>query len=239
MFNNETGAIQPVSDIARICRQHGVLLHTDATQAVGKIPVDVEELGVDMLTLSAHKLNGPKGVGALYVRKGVHLAPLIHGGKQEGSLRAGTENIAGIAGLGRASELAMQRLPEMKAVLELRNTLEKGIRDLIPEARLNGDSGGRLPNTVNMCLPGIRGESLVMAMDQKGISLSSGSACRSGSPVPSHALLAMGLSEEDAHCSVRLSLGRHNKLEEIEYTISMLRETIKSANSSVSFVPCR
>jgi cysteine desulfurase NifS len=239
LANNETGAIQPVSDIARICRQHGVLLHTDATQAVGKIPVDVEELGVDMLTLSAHKLNGPKGVGALYVRKGVHLAPLIHGGKQEGSLRAGTENIAGIAGLGRASELAMQRLPEMKAVLELRNKLEKGIRDLIPEARLNGDSGGRLPNTVNMCLPGIRGESLVMAMDQKGISLSSGSACRSGSPVPSHALLAMGLSEEDAHCSVRLSLGRHNKLEEIEYTISMLRETIKSANSSVSFVPCR
>jgi cysteine desulfurase NifS len=239
LANNETGVIQPVSDIARICRHHGVLLHTDATQAVGKIPVDVEELGVDMLTLSAHKLNGPKGVGALYVRKGVYLDPLIHGGKQEGSLRAGTENIAGIAGLGRASELAMKRLPQMKTVLELRNRLEKGIMDLIPEAKLNGSSKERLPNTLNMCLPGIRGESLVMAMDQKGISFSSGSACRSGTPQPSHALLAMGLSEEDAHCSIRISLGRHNNLEEIAYTISMLREIIKSAGSSVRFVTCR
>jgi cysteine desulfurase NifS len=239
LANNETGSIQPVAEMARICRQQGVLFHTDATQAAGKIPVDVEELHVDFLTLSGHKLQGPKGVGALYMRKGVEIDPLIHGGKQEGSVRAGTENVIGIVGLGRAAQIAVQRLPDMKRTKEMRDILEKGLKELIPEARLNGSYDNRLPNTLNMCLPGIRGESLVMAMDQKGIAFSSGSACRSGSPAPSHALLAMGLSEEDAHCSIRLSLGLQNTMEEIERTISLFQETINDRSSTVRFVPCR
>ncbi|GBD97400.1 MAG TPA: aminotransferase class V-fold PLP-dependent enzyme [Nitrospirae bacterium] len=239
LANNETGSLQPVAEMARICRQRGVLFHTDATQAAGKIPLDVGELGVDLLTLSGHKLYGPKGVGALYVRKGVRLEPLIHGGKQEGSLRAGTENSIGIAGLGKAAELAIQRLPEMKRIRALRDKLEKGIRELFPEAGLNGKESERLPNTLNICLPGLRGESIVMAMDQKGIALSSGSACRSGSPKPSHALLAMGLSEEEAHCSIRLSLGLQNTEEEIERTVSIFKQVIKEAGSTVRFVPCR
>jgi cysteine sulfinate desulfinase/cysteine desulfurase-like protein len=237
--NNETGSIQPIAELARIARQRSVLFHTDATQAVGKIPLDVEDLGVDLLTMSAHKLYGPKGVGALYIRKGIVLEPIMHGGKQEGELRAGTENVIGIVGFGKAAELAVQRLPEMDRIRKLRDRLGEGIKELIPEAKLNGHKKERLPNTLNMCLPGLRGESIVLALDQKGVSLSSGSACRSGSPKPSHALLAMGLSEEEAHCSIRLSLGLGNTIEGIDRTISVFEEVIRDASSTVRFVPCR
>lgn len=237
--NNETGSINPIHELAQICRQRSVPFHSDATQAIGKIHVDVEDLEVDLLTLSAHKLYGPKGVGALFMRKGMSLEPLIHGGKQEWAYRAGTENVPGIVGLGKAAELAAQRLPDMDNVCILRDRLEQGIRDLVPGARLNGHVRERLPNTLNMFLPGMRGESVVMAMDQEGVAFSSGSACRSGSPRPSHTLLAMGLSDEEAHCSIRLSLGRENTVDEIDRTILLFKKAKKNAANAVQFVPCR
>ena len=239
MANNETGAVQPIRDVACITRSRNILFHTDAVQAVGKIPVDVEELCVDLLTLSGHKLYGPTGVGALYVRKGVNIDPLIHGGKQESGLRAGTENVPGIAGLGKAAELAVKRLPEMQRVKSLRHRLEKGLRDLIPGARLNGPQDCRLPNTLNMTIPGMRGESVVLAMDRKGVALSSGSACRAGSPDPSHALTAMGLSDEEAHCALRFSLGLGSTESEIDQTLEVMKWIRDEASAGVRFVPCR
>ncbi|MGC8659728.1 MAG: IscS subfamily cysteine desulfurase, partial [Desulfomonilaceae bacterium] len=208
--NNETGAIQPIAELARVTKDKGVLFHTDAVQAVGKIPVDVTQWDVDLLTLSGHKIHGPKGIGALYVRQGVTIDPLVHGGKQEHGLRAGTENVPGIAGLGKAAELATQRLPEMDRVRSLRDRLEEGIREVVPGAYRNGSARDRLPNTANITLPGMRGESVVLALDHLGVALSSGSACRAGEPEPSHALLAMGLSVEQAHCALRFSLGLSN-----------------------------
>ena len=238
--NNETGSLQPIVQLAGIARRRGVLFHTDAVQAVGKIPVNVEEMGVDFLTLAGHKFYGPKGVGALYVRKGIELEPLIHGGEQEGGLRAGTENTVGIAGLGKAAEIAGERLGEMgQRVRGLRDRLWMGIRTLVPAARLNGHPEYRLPNTLNVSLPGIRGESMVLALDQKGVSLSSGSACRAGSPRPSHALLNMGLSEEEAHCALRFSLGIKNTEEEIDRTLKKMEEVIRESMTTVRFVPCR
>lgn len=237
--NNETGSIQPIAELAAIARRRGVLFHTDAVQAVGKIPMDVEELGVDFLTLSGHKFHGPKGVGALYIRRGIDIDPLIHGGKQEGGLRAGTENTIGIVGLGKAAELAESRLGQMRTVQALRDRLWEGIHRIVPQARINGHPEHRLPNTLNVCLPGIRGESLVLALDSKGVCLSSGSACRSGSPKPSHALLAMGLSEADAHCCLRFSLGFGNTEEEIDRTIDCIGEVIRESMTTVRFVPCR
>ncbi len=237
--NNETGSLQPVKEIAEVARRHGILFHCDATQAVGKIPVNVEDWGVDMLTLSAHKLHGPKGVGALYVRKGVELESLVSGGEQEGGRRAGTENTIGIVGFGRAAELVPGLLSEMAAVKQLGDKLEKGIKAIVPEARLNGHQSKRLPNTLNMTLPGFRGESMVMAMSKRGVYFSSGSACSSGSPDPSHALLAMGLSEDDAHCAVRFSLGYRNTEEEITRTLELLKKTIEDSRNVVHFVPCR
>jgi cysteine sulfinate desulfinase/cysteine desulfurase-like protein len=173
------------------------------------------------------------------MKKGVILENIIHGGSQERGLRAGTENVIGIMGLGKAAELAVQRFPEMNRVRILRDSLEKGIREIVTEAKLNGHPRERLPNTLNMCLPGFRGESIVLAMDQKGVSLSSGSACRSGSPKPSHALLAMGLSEEDAHCSIRFSLGLGNTGEEIDRTVWFLINVVQEARNTVRFAPCR
>ncbi|MDI6886504.1 MAG: cysteine desulfurase family protein [archaeon] len=237
--NNETGTIQPVAELARIAKKHGVLFHTDATQAIGKIPIDVKELDVDFLTISGHKIYGPKGIGALYMKKGIALDPLIDGGKQEGGLRSGTENIIGVVGLGKACELARQHLSQMERVHQLRDRLEQGIKDLIPEARLNGHETERLPNTINMTLPGLRGESIVLALDQKGVSISSGSACHSGSPEPSHVLLAMGLSEEEAHCSVRISLGIRNTIEEIDRTLALLKEIIQEEKTIMRFALCR
>lgn len=239
MANNETGTIQPIAELAHIAREKGVLFHSDAVQAIGKMPVDVESLGVDLLSLSGHKLYAPKGCGALFHRTGVTFDPIISGGSQEGGLRAGTENVIGIVGFGKAAELAIRRLPLMDDVRVLRDRLEEDIQSLVPDAHINGHQTERLANTLNMTLPGMRGESLVLAMDQKGVSLSSGSACRSGSPEPSHALMAMGLSEEDVHCSVRFSLGIGNTVDEIERTIAIIGEIIQDIRENVRFVSCR
>ncbi len=238
--NNETGTIQPIAELAALARDRGVLFHTDAVQAVGKIGVDVEAWGVDLLSLSGHKFHGPKGIGALYVRQGVPLTPLVHGGSQERGLRAGTENTIGIVGLGRAVELAGSRLPDMEArVRALRDSLWAGLQAAVPDLRLNGHPTERLPNTLNVSLPGVRGESMVLALDQRGISLSSGSACRSGSPEPSHALLAMGLSEEEAHGALRFSLGIGNTADEIDRTVEAVAQVLRDAAGLVRFVPCR
>jgi len=236
--NNEVGTILPVKEYCEIAHERGVLFHTDAVQAVGKIGVDVEELGVDMLSLSGHKMHGPKGIGALYVRKGVELAPLVHGGKQEHGLRAGTENVPSIVGLGKAAELAALAVRDRGEMEALRDRLERGIKELIPGARLNGHPRRRLPNTVNMSLPGIRGESVVIAMDHHGVSLSSGSACKSGSPEPTHVLLAMGRSEEEAHSSVRFSLSKEVSGEDIDRTLSALARVLEEKNT-VRLMPCK
>ncbi|MFC1999434.1 IscS subfamily cysteine desulfurase [Chloroflexota bacterium] len=237
--NNETGSIQPIAKLAAIARDRGAIFHTDAAQAVGKIPMDIDELGVDLLTISGHKFHGPKGIGVLYVRKGVVVDPLVSGGKQEKGMRAGTENTIGIVGLGKAADLAVTSLSEMSRVRKMRDRLESGIRELIPDTRLNGHGEERLPNTLNLTLPGIRGESLVLALDQRGVAISSGSACRAGLPEPSHALIAMGLSEEEAHCAVRFSLGLENTTEEIDRTLSILREIVTQQKAMVRFVSCR
>ncbi len=238
--NNETGTIQPIVELARISHAHGALFHSDAVQAAGKIPLDVRALGVDFLTLSAHKFYGPKGIGVLYVRREVQLEPLIHGGKQENGRRAGTENTLGILGCGQAAELAVERLHEYAdRILSLREQLWLGLQRIVPDVQLNGHPGQRLPNTLNVSLPGVRGESLVLALDQAGIALSSGSACRSGSPKPSHALLAMGLSEERAHCALRFSLGLQNTPAHIDQTLSHIARVLEASRSMVRFVSCR
>jgi cysteine sulfinate desulfinase/cysteine desulfurase-like protein len=216
-----------------------VTFHTDAVQALGKIPVDVEDLGVDLLSISAHKLHGPKGIGALYVRKGVKLEPLVHGGQQEGGFRAGTENVPAIVGFGKAAELAPLAVRKADAVAALRDRLEEGIRERIPGAVLNGHRTRRLPNTLNLTLPGLRGESLVIALDQHGISLSSGSACKSGSPEPTHVLIAMGRTAEQAHCAVRFSLGQDTTAEDIEETVRTLGKVLEEMESTVRFLPCK
>ena len=239
LANNETGAIQPVAELAEIAASRGALFHTDAVQAAGKIPLDVDELGVDLLTLSGHKFHGPKGVGVLYRRKGVILEPMIHGGGQEMGLRSGTENVPAIAAIGRAAELALEHLPDMPEVRRLRDLLEKEMRAILPVARRNGPAEERLPNTLNMTLPGIRGEALVLALDREGVALSSGSACHAGAPEPSHALTAMGLSDEDAHCAVRFSLGPGNSEEEIMRVVKTVSDVVGGRRSAVRFVSCR
>ena len=239
MANNEVGTILPIKELCAIAHERGVLFHTDAVQAVGKIKVDVEDLDVDMLSLSGHKFHGPKGIGVLYVKTGVRLEPLIHGGKQENGIRAGTENVPAIVGLGKAAELALQAVKDGDNLTVLRDKLEAGIRRLVPKTRLNGPTDNRLPNTLNLTLPGLRGESLVVALDQHGISLSSGSACKSGSPKPTHVLMAMGRTEEEAHCAVRLSLSHGAKEEDIDQTISVLAHVLKEMETTVRFLPCK
>jgi cysteine desulfurase NifS len=239
LANNEVGTIQPVRDLAAIAHARGALFHTDAVQAAGKVPVDVEELGVDLLTLSSHKLHGPKGVGALYVRKGVVLEPLVHGGRQEHGLRAGTENVAGIVGMGVAAERVLLAPPSAPGTAALRDRLEEGVRAVLPGACLNGSRHARLPNTLSLTLPGLRGEALVVAMDRHGVSLSSGSACKAGSPEPTHVLLAMGRTEEDAHCSVRFSLTRETTAEDVEATLDALRRVLVEMETTVRFLPCK
>ncbi len=240
LANNETGALQPIRELAALTNAAGALFHTDGVQAVGKIPVDVEDLGVDFFSLSGHKFHGPKGIGALYIKKGINLEPLIHGGGQEGGRRAGTENTPGIVGLGVAAALAEKRLAAMAMVVQdLRDELWQGLKNIFPDARLNGPLEERLPNTLNVTLPGFRGESLVLALDQQGISFSSGSACRSGSPKPSHALLALGLTEEEAHCTIRLSLGLDNTREDIASTLAAFKRVKHDSTATVRFVPCR
>lgn len=236
--NNEVGTILPIAELCEIAHGAGALFHTDAVQAAGKVEVDVKSSGVDMLSLSAHKIHGPKGVGALYVRKGLELEPLIDGGKQEGGVRAGTENVAAIVGMGKAAELAAYNLNGWERTRKLRDKLESGIKDLVPGASLNGHPDKRLPNTLNLTLPGIRGESVVVAMDQQGIALSSGSACKSGSPEPTHVLMAMGRTEEEAHASLRFSLSRHTEEEEIDETLEALKRVLEEKDR-VRLISCK
>jgi cysteine sulfinate desulfinase/cysteine desulfurase-like protein len=238
MANNEVGTILPIRELCTIAHEKGILFHTDAIQAVGKIKVDVQELDVDLLSLSAHKFYGPKGIGALYVRKGIKLESLIHGGKQEVGLRAGTENVLAIVGLGKAAELALHAPHNSGRIKGLRDKLEEDIRKLLPNARLNGHPENRLPNTLSLTLPGFRGESIVLAMDQHGVSLSSGSACKSGSPEPTHVLIAMGRTEEEAHCAVRFSLSQDTTEEDINETVSVLAQVVEE-KSIVRLTPCK
>jgi len=222
--NNEIGTIQPVRKIASLCRSKGVLFHTDAVQAVGHVPIDVKEMGMDMLSLSAHKFRGPKGVGVLFIRKGVRIENLLHGGAQEKGRRATTENVPGIVGLGKAIELASQKMEKESArQSELRDLLIKGLGEKIPEAVLNGAEGTqRLPNNVNMSFIGVEGETLLLDLDAAGISASTGSACSSGSLDPSHVLMAIGLDHEHAHGSLRMTLGDTTTRDDIDYVIETL-----------------
>ena len=220
--NNEIGTIQPIAEIGAVCRQAGVLFHTDAVQAAGHVPIDVEALQVDLLSLSAHKFHGPKGVGALYARRNVPLTPLIHGGAQERGKRGGTEDLPGICGAAAAFDEACADLERNAAYLTpLRDKLIAGLT-AIPHTVLNGDAVRRLPGNVNVCFEGIEGESLLLLLDEKGIAASSGSACTSGSLDPSHVLLALGRPHEVAHGSLRLTLSPENRPEEIDYILEVL-----------------
>jgi cysteine desulfurase len=230
--NNEIGTIQPLEEIGSIAREHDVYFHTDAVQSVGKIPVDVEKLGVDLLSLSAHKFNGPKGVGAMYIRKSTILKPLLYGGHHERDRRPGTENVPGIVGLGMAAELALAHLEEtMQRVACLRDRLECGILERVPQVSVNGDPGRRLPTTSNLCFDYVEGEGFVIAMDLRGIACSTGAACSSGSVEPSHVLSAIGLTPEQARSSIRLSLGRYNTAEDVDATLETLPAVVEQLRS--------
>ncbi len=225
--NNEVGTIEPVAEIGRIAREAGVYLHTDAVQTVGHIPVDVNELRVDLLSMSAHKFYGPKGVGALYIRKGTKLVPFIHGGEQESGWRASTHNIPGIVGLGRAAELAQQEMAdEAERVTNLRDRLIDGLRERLDHIRLNGHPTNRLPNNVSVTVDFVEGESVLLNLDLEGISASTGSACSSSSLEPSHVLLAMGLLQEQAHCSLRFSLGKWTSEEDIDRVLEVMPKVV-------------
>jgi cysteine desulfurase len=221
--NNELGTVQPIEEIGRMARERDVWFHTDAVQSVGKIPVDVEKLGVDLLSLSAHKLHGPKGVGALYVRRGTILRAFMHGGHHERDRRPGTENVPGIVGLGKAAELALAHLDEEATrVAALRDRLEAGILERVPLAALNGDAARRLPTTTNIRFDYIEGEGFVIAMDLRGVAVSTGAACSSGSVEPSHVLSAIGLSHDQARSSIRFSLGRFNTADDVDYALEAI-----------------
>ena len=225
--NNEIGTIQPISEIGTVCKEKGVLFHTDAVQAAGHIKIDVKKMNIDMLSLSAHKFHGPKGAGALYCRKGILLQNLIEGGAQERGKRAGTENLPAILGMAQAFDDACRDIDKNAEYLTaLRNRLIDGLSK-IPHSVLNGDKNNRLPGNVNMCFEGIEGESLLLLLDMKGIPASSGSACTSGSLDPSHVLLAIGLPHEVAHGSLRLSLSEENTMDEVEYIISTVPEIVE------------
>ncbi len=234
--NNEIGALQPLEEIAALARSKGVYFHTDAVQVVGKLPVSVDKLGVDMLALSAHKLYGPKGVGALYVRKKTKILPLIHGGEQERGKRAGTENVPGLVGLGKAAELAQSEMAEEQVrVRSLRDRLEQGIRERIPEVIFNGHREKRLYNTANFCIKYVEGEAMLLHLDFEGIGASSGSACTSGSLEPSHVLLALGLPHEIAHGSLRFSLGKYNTGEDVDKVIGVLPGIVEKLRAMSPF----
>jgi len=221
--NNELGTIQPLEEIGRIARERDIYFHTDAVQSVGKIPVDVEKLGVDLLSLSAHKLHGPKGIGALYVRKGTILRPLLHGGHSERDRRPGTENVAGIVGLGKAAELAGGHLAEEAArVAALRDRLEEGILKRVPQVTVSGNRERRLPTTSSLSFAHIEGEGFVIAMDLRGVACSTGAACSSGSVEPSHVLSAIGRTAEQARSSIRFSLGRFTTAEDISTALEII-----------------
>jgi len=226
MANNETGVLQPVEEIGKIAAEAEVYFHTDAVQAAGKAPLDVASIGCDLLSISGHKIHAPQGVGALYVRKGTALAPMLYGGRHERSRRAGTENVPGIVALGKAAELARAKLEnDNQGMARMRNRLEDALLAL-DSAGVNGDGSPRVPQTLSMYFDGIDGESLVIALDLKGLAVSTGAACSSGAIEPSHVLMAMGLSPDRARASIRFSLGRQNTMEEVEVAISLVAETV-------------
>lgn len=227
--NNEIGTIEPIKQIGEIAKKHGVLFHTDAVQAFTQVEINVDEMHIDMLSASGHKFNGPKGIGFLYIRKGVKIKNLIHGGAQERNRRAGTENVPGIVGIGKACEIAMANMKERTAKeIKLRDHLIERLTTEIPYSRLNGSRTNRLPNNVNCCFRFIEGESLLLWLDQAGICASSGSACTSSSLDPSHVLLAIGLPHEIAHGSLRLTLNEDITMEQIDYTADKVKEIVEN-----------
>ena len=230
--NNEIGTIQPIEEIGEIAKEHDILFHTDAVQAYAQVPINVDEMHIDMLSASGHKLNGPKGIGFLYIRKGIKIRSFVHGGQQERGRRAGTENIPGIVGLAAAAKRSFSMLEEkMKKEIELRDYLISRIEAEIPYCRLNGDRKKRLPNNVNFSFQFIEGESMLILLDSKGIAASSGSACTSGSLDPSHVLLAIGLPHEIAHGSLRLTLSEENTKEEMDYVVEQLTAILERLRS--------
>ncbi len=225
--NNEIGTIQPIGDIGAVARDRGVYFHSDAVQSAGKVPIDVEASHIDLLSISAHKLYGPKGVGAIYIRKGIEIEPTNHGGHHEKNIRSGTENTTGIIGLGRAAELARDdQEAEARHLSGLRTKLQERITEEIEDCRVNGHPEQRLPGTLNVSFPAAEGESLILSLDLKGIAVSSGSACTSGSIEPSHVLVALGLDPQTALSSLRFSLGRENTMRDVEYVMEYLPETV-------------
>ena len=235
--NNEIGTIEPIKEIGKVVKKAGIYFHTDSVQTTGHIPIDVNDLGVDLLSISGHKFYGPNGVGVLYLRKGTKIVTLIDGGSQEKNRRAGTENVAGIVGLGKAAELAEERLNQGKEknILRLRDKLIKGIINKIENVRLNGHPEKRLPGNANFCFEFIEGESMLLSLDMEGVAASSGSACTSGSLTASHVLLAIGLPPEIAHGSLRLTLGKDNTEEEIDYVIDILPGIIEKLRAFSPF----
>ncbi len=230
--NNETGVVFPIEEIGRIAKERNITFHTDAVQGAGKVPIDVKKMNIDLLTVSGHKLYAPKGVGALYVKRGVRLVPVIHGGHQERNRRGGTENTAGIVALGKACEIAARDMEtEIKQITVLRDRLEKGLMENISHVRRNGHPTQRIPNTLNLSFEYAEGESLLLNLDMKGIAASSGSACTSGTLEPSHVLVAMGVPLEASHSSVRFSLGRGNTAEDIDYVIEALPAMVERMRS--------
>ena len=226
--NNEIGTIQPIAEIGAVAKEKSIIFHTDAVQTVGKIPVDVKELNVDLLSLSSHKLYGPKGVGALYVRKGVRLEPIMHGGGHERGIRPGTENVPGIVGLGKACTIAKENLEnDAKLLTTLRERLIVGVLEQNEDSYLNGHRTKRLPNNANFRFTGIEGESLILHLDSKGIAASTGSACSSTKLEPSHVLMAIGLKEVEAHGSLRISLGHENTEEDIDYAVTAITDVVE------------
>ncbi|MFV0502564.1 MAG: cysteine desulfurase NifS [Lachnospirales bacterium] len=226
--NNEIGTIMPIKEIGEVAKANNILFHTDAVQAFGHVPIDVNEMNIDLLSVSGHKVHGPKGVGALYVRKGTRVLPILHGGAQEGKRRPGTENVASIVGFGIAAELAQKEMNEVSAhEIKLRDALIKGILDTIPNTTLNGHNSKRLPNNVNISFSFIEGESLLLMLDFKEVYGSSGSACTSGSLDPSHVLMALGLKHEEAHGSLRLTLSKYNTMDEVDIVVKELKPIVE------------
>ncbi len=228
MANNETGVVQPVEEVGRVAREADIFFHTDAVQAAGKIPIDVEKIGCDVLSISGHKIHAPQGTGALYIRKGTLLQPLIYGGSHERQRRAGTENLPGIVGLGKAAEISRHWLEgngpaEMAAT---RDRLQRAVLNAVESAGVNGLGAARVPNTTNFWFDYTEGEALVIALDLKGLAVSSGAACSSGAIEPSHVLLAMGLSQQRARSSIRISLGKQTKQEDVDFAIGVIPETV-------------
>lgn len=230
--NNEIGTIEPIAEIGKIAKEHGVLFHTDAVQAFTQVPIDVEEMNIDMLSVSGHKINGPKGIGFLYIRKGVKIRSFVHGGAQERSRRAGTENVPGIIGLAKATEIAVGNMKERTAKeIEVRNHIIERVMNEIPYTRLNGDRERRLPNNINFSFQFIEGESMLIMLDSFGICASSGSACTSGALDPSHVLLAIGLPHEIAHGSLRLTISEDTTMEDADFVVDKLKGIVERFRS--------